>query len=179
MATQKPKKTAETVVPKSKRISGKLFQSIQKNIPVPCVDLLPVRKTKNGGIEVLLVKRRIYPEERKWVLIGGRIIKGESTKQAIARQAKSELGVQAKIVPPFTDIRPFSVMNEPTTDKQKHSIALTYLVSRSKGTVKKSGPEFSEAKWFSINNLPNQIGFNFKKVLDIFRQYSKTNSLSL
>lgn len=169
-------KKEKTVAPPSKWIPDALFQVIQKNTPVPCVDLLPVRKTKDGKIEVLLIKRKIYPEQGKWGLIGGRILKNELTKEAIKRQAKEELGVSVKIVPPWTEINPFAVFNDPVSDKQKHFVGLTYLVSITKGKVKDSGPEFSEAKWFSLHKLPKPFSFNHKKILATFTNYITTHS---
>ena len=160
-------------------IPDALFQEIQKNTPIPCVDLLPIRKTKDGKIEVLLIKRKIYPEQGKWGLIGGRILKNELTKEAIKRQAKEELGVLVKIVPPWTEINPFTVFNDPVSDKQKHFVALTYLVSITAGEVKASGPEFSEAKWFPLHKLPKKFSFHHKKVLIMFMNYIITHSLSL
>jgi ADP-ribose pyrophosphatase YjhB (NUDIX family) len=165
-----------TIIPASKWIPDTLFQEIQKNIPVPCVDLLPIRKTKDGKIEALLIKRKIYPEQGKWGLIGGRILKDELTKEAIKRQAKEELGVSVKIVPPWTKINPFAVFNDPISDKQKHFVALTYPVLITKGKIKVSGPEFSEAKWFQLNKLPGLFSFHHKKVLDMFIKYVTANS---
>lgn len=167
------------IIPASKWIPDMLFQEIQKNIPVPCVDLLPIRKTKNGKIEALLIKRKIYPEQGKWGLIGGRILKNELTKETIKRQAKKELGVSVKIVPPWTGTNPFAVFNDPVSDKQKHFVTLTYIVSITKGKIKTTGPEFSEAKWFQLNNLPRLFSFHHKKVLAMFINYITTHPISL
>ena len=82
----KPQKS-KTVVPQSRWIPDELFQAIQRSVPIPCVDLIILRKNR-GTIETLLIKRKIYPEQGKWCLVGGRILKDETTKQAIARQAK-------------------------------------------------------------------------------------------
>jgi ADP-ribose pyrophosphatase YjhB (NUDIX family) len=172
-------KDGKTIVPPSKWIPNALFQEIQKNIPIPCIDLLPVRKTKDGKIEVLLIKRKIYPEQGKWGLIGGRILKNELTKEAIKRQAKEELGVSVKIIPPWTEINPFAVFNDPVSDKQKHFVALTYPVSIIKGKIKTSGPEFSEARWFSLRKLPKLFTFHHKKVVSVFKNYITTHSFSI
>lgn len=159
--------TKKTIIPKSKRLSNSLFQTIQKSIPIACIDLIVLRKNK-GMIETLLVKRKLYPEEGKWCLIGGRILKGEYIKNTVKRQAFKELGISVKILAPWSEIMPLSTFSDPTSDKQKHFVVLVYPVVITKGKLKKEGPEFSETKWFEINKLPKIIGFGQKKWLQTF-----------
>lgn len=157
----------KTVIPKSKRLPDQLFQKIQESIPVACVDLVVLRKNK-GVTETLLIKRELYPEEGKWCLIGGRILKGEYIKDTIKRQAFKELGVSVKILPPWNEMMPLGTFSDPTSDKQKHFVVLVYPVVITKGKLKKDGPEFSETKWFRTDKLPKIIGFNQKKWLQAF-----------
>ncbi len=168
----------ETTIPVSKWIPDTLFQTIQKTTPIPCVDLIVLRENKKGSLETLLIKRKIYPEEKKWCLIGGRILKDEETKQAIARQAKEELGVSVKILGPWDEETPFAVYNDHRSDAQKHFVVLTFPVIITKGTISKSGPEFSEAKWFSLDALPTPLGFHHKHALAMFKKYTRKNRLS-
>lgn len=175
------KKKEKTVVPRSKWIPDELFQAIQKNMPVPCVDLIVLQKNKKSVLETLLIKRKIYPEQGKWCLIGGRILKGERTPNTIRRQAKLELGVSVKILPPWNETAPFAVFNDPVLDKQKHFVVLVYPVAITKGKLNASGPEFSEAKWFPLDKLPSktQIGFYHAKVLAMFSRHVKAKSFSM
>ena len=159
------RKKAKTVVPRSHWIPEKLFQQIQKSMPIPTVDLIILRTGHRGTAETLLIKRKIYPDQGKWCLIGGRILKGEHTQDTIKRQAREELGVAVKIVPPWSKIMPFAVFNDPNSDKQKHFVALAYPVVITRGIMNANGPEFSEARWFSLNKLPARIGFYHRKVL--------------
>lgn len=177
-SSKTPKKTKK-VVPKSGWIPDDLFQAIQKSMPVPCVDLLPVRRNKDGKIEILLIKRQIYPEIGKWGLIGGRILKDELTNSSIMRQARRELGVSVKIIQPWTELHPFAVFNDPFSDIQKHFVVLTYLVHITNGKVKATGPEFSEAKWFPLDNLPKRFSFHHKKVVTMLKHYFVNNLLSV
>lgn len=170
-------KKEKTVVPRSRWIPDELFQAIQKNMPVACVDLLILREQKGLVFETLLIKRKIYPAQGAWCLIGGRILKGEYTKDAIKRQAKEELGVSVRILPPWNENMPFAVFNDPISDKQKHFVALAYPVVITKGRVKSSGPEFSEAQWFLLNKLPTKIGFYNRTALKMLFRYAKTKSV--
>ena len=161
------KKGQKTVVPKSKWIPDKLFREIRKSIPIACVDLIVLR-VKNKKIETLFIKRAIYPELGKWCLIGGRIIRGESLGDTIRRQVKTELGVSVKIIKPWNETFPIMALSDDTSDIQKQFVVLVYPVIISGGNLKKSGPEFSEAKWFSIKKLPKILGFAHKKELNSF-----------
>ncbi len=169
---------AKTVVPKSRWIPDELFQQIQRNIPVACVDLLVLRKHA-GTVETLLIKRKIYPEQGKWCLIGGRILKNEYTKDAIRRQAQEELGLSVKILPPWNEIMPFGVFNDPKSDKQKHFVVLAYPVMITRGRLNASGPEFSEARWFAFSKLPQTLGFYHAKLLAMFSRHIKEKPLAL
>jgi ADP-ribose pyrophosphatase YjhB (NUDIX family) len=156
----------DTVVPKSKWIPEELFKTIQQTIPVACVDLIILRRNE-GVVEILLVKRKIYPEIGKWCMIGGRIIKGESSNDAIQRQAKNEIGVSVDILPPWNDTTPIMGLSDPLSDAQKHFVVLVYPVTISEGVVNESGPEFSESKWFPIDKVP-ELAFAHHKELDSF-----------
>lgn len=148
------------VIPSKRLIPKQLFELIQKSIPIVCVDLIVFRKKDRAGLEVLLVKRKIPPEIGKWVLIGGRVIKGETLKQAIQRQARRELSVTVRILPPWDYNSPIRVFDNPKFDPQKHAIALAYPVIIKEGAARMSGPEFSEAQWFDTSKLPPNLGFN-------------------
>lgn len=175
----KRQRKGETTIPVSKWIPDSLFQTIQKTIPIACVDLIILRKNNRGALETLLIKRKIYPEEKKWCLIGGRILKDEGTKKTIARQAKEELGVSVRILKPWTEETPFAVYNNSVADKQKHFVTLTFPVVITKGSVKTSGPEFSEAKWFPLNRFPKPFGFHHEHVMAMFNTYARTQPLTI
>ena len=147
------------VVPANKYIPQGLFNKIQKSVPIVCVDIVFLRRS-NDGAEILLFKRAIFPEQGKWCVPGGRMLKGETIQRVINRQAERELGVKVKILSPFTSNNPAGVFSDPVTDVRKHFVSLAYPVLITGGQPRKSGPEFSEFRWFSINKLPPRLGFN-------------------
>lgn len=144
----------------SQWIDNKLFDTIQNVIPIACVDLLVLRACKKKFPELLLVKRKIYPEIGKWVLIGGRICYGETIMDTINRQARHELNISVRVLRPWSEEHPLCVLSASDADPQKHAIALAYPCEAIKGTISASGPEFSEARWFSLRRLPRNIGFS-------------------
>lgn len=152
-----------SVIPKQKLIPKKLFAKIQQSIPIATIDLAILRRRKTNGLEILLIKRKIFPEINKWCLIGGRILKGERFKDTIDRQMEREFGANGTVIKPWSPDKPLAVWNEPKVDVQKHFVCMIYpLTLRGKITLS-SGPEWSEAKWFSIRALPSPLGFNHKK----------------
>ena len=153
------KNLIKALFPKKRLLSSEIFNLIQKSVPITTVDLAILRK-KNNETEILLIKRKIYPEEGKWCLIGGRILKGEKMRDAIRRQAKRELGISVSVVSPWRDDVPIRVFSDSKSDRQKHFICLFYPVFIKTGLVRKSGPEFSEAKWFNLRQPPKNLGFN-------------------
>lgn len=175
----KRQRKGETTIPVSKWVPDSLFQTIQKTMPVACVDLIVLRKDKRGVLEALLIKRKIYPEEKKWCLIGGRILKDESTDETVNRQANGELGVSVKIIAPWTAEHPFAVYNDQVADKQKHFIALTFPVIITKGRLKKSGPEFSGTKWFPLDKMPKPLGFHHEQVMKMFSAHARTQPITV
>lgn len=151
------------VIPSEKFIPKPLFEKIQKSIPVVCVDLVFLRKGEKSDTEILLLKRKIYAEIGKWCIIGGRMIKNERLSETIARQAKRELGVKAKIIPPWNANNPIGIFDDPKADPQKHALTLVYPVIMAEKRHNAAGPEFSEAKWVSIKKIPKKLAFIHNK----------------
>ena len=156
----------DSVIPQALLIPADLFGRIQKNVPIVCVDLVIIRQ-KPAGIEVLLIKRKLVIGFGKWCLIGGRVLKGETLAQAVGRQARRELGISVAFVPPWHANSPVWVSDEPDADPQKHSICMVYLVVIDSGVPAASGPEFSESRWFKIEELPENIGFNHRHEIEV------------
>lgn len=153
-----------TVVPKEKLIPKKLFERIQQLMPIVTVDLAVFRRNpKTKGVEILLIKRKIYPEINTWCLVGGRLLKGETFQGAINRQIQREFCVKATVIKPWGPDNPIAVFNEPTADLQKHFVCMVYPLVLQREVRISSGPEWNEVKWFPIKRLPTPLGFNHRK----------------
>ncbi len=152
------------VIPEKDRIPDELFSAIQDVIPIVCIDLGIFRRVDNQ-LQTLLIKRRIYPSEGSWCLLGGRILKNEYIRDAIERQAKRELGVSLEILKPWDAHHPVKVFDEPTNDPQKHAIVMMYPAVIADGELNIDGPEFSEMQWFDVAQLP-ETGFTHKEQID-------------
>lgn len=65
------------------------YSRIVSLIPLPCVDLV----IKNKYEEILLVKRYNEPAKGQWWTPGGRVLFGETRKEAAVRKLKEECGI--------------------------------------------------------------------------------------
>jgi colanic acid biosynthesis protein WcaH len=77
-----------------KLIPWNLYKQIIGNVPIACVDIAIVAR---GA--VLLVRRKDAPAKGQFWLPGGRVLKGEMMKDAAARKAREEVGVECHVGP--------------------------------------------------------------------------------
>ncbi len=105
---------------------------------------------------VLLIKRKNPPEG--WALPGGFVDYGESLEAAALREAKEETGLDVKL------IRQFHSYSEPSRDPRHHTIT-TVFVATARGKAV-AGDDALEAGIFNKDNLPEQIAFDHRDILN-------------
>jgi 8-oxo-dGTP diphosphatase len=105
--------------------------------------------------EVLLIRRKNPPAG--WALPGGFVDYGESVEQAAEREAFEETGLRAH------GLRQFRVYSEPGRDPRFHTITVVF-VAESRGELR-AGDDASEARWFALDNLPDDMAFDHAKVI--------------
>lgn len=114
--------------------------------------------------KVLLVKRTIYPFSGFWTLPGGHVDYGEAVEKAIKREIKEELGIGVKIK------KLFGVYSDPKRDPRYHAVSIVYLLEKGKEEIRLSR-EATEFRFFSLENLPEKIGFDHRKILNDLKKY--------
>lgn len=119
--------------------------------PFPTVDIII---EINGG--VVLVKRKNPPHG--WALPGGFVDYGESLEDAAVREAKEETGLDIEL------IRQFHTYSKPGRDPRFHTITTVYI-AKTKGTPK-AGDDAKEVGIFQRENLPDNIVFDHKDILE-------------
>lgn len=107
-----------------------------------------------GGI--VLIKRKNPPEG--WALPGGFVDYGESLERAAEREAKEETGLDIEL------IRQFHTYSEPERDPRHHTIT-TVFIAQGKGLLR-SGDDAKEAAVFRKEDLPEEIAFDHKRILN-------------
>ncbi|HMP73307.1 MAG TPA: NUDIX domain-containing protein [Kiritimatiellia bacterium] len=75
-------------------IDHDLYKKILEAVPIACVDVAIV---VDGS--VLLALRKDDPAKGQWWLPGGRVHKGEKLKEAAARKAREEVGLECHVGP--------------------------------------------------------------------------------
>lgn len=73
------------------------YNKIVDLMPILCVDVI-IRSS--DGEKVILVKRNNEPRKGEWWVIGGRVLKGETLEQAVARKMWEEAGIYKGSVKP-------------------------------------------------------------------------------
>jgi ADP-ribose pyrophosphatase YjhB (NUDIX family) len=150
----------------------KEWKAIQQRIPISCVDVLLTRTSRGGQSEVGLILREAPLEGRRWCLVGGRILRNESTRAAIRRQIHETLGTKvrcflARKPEPLMVAEYFSVRRPRFLfDPRQHAIALTFSVE-ARGAIRPQG-EALDFRWFDVRCLlpASSFGFGQKKVVE-------------
>ena len=149
------------------RLSPADWKWIQKSMPVVCVDFLPVQLSPAPKHELQAVGLiyRETPRGRRWCLIGGRLLYGESLTKAIRRQASETLGRHVKVhIGP--DQQPLYIAQYSPSgrapfslDPRQHAVGLTFAVEM-EGRPTPRGEAIKFA-WFGNARIPAARGLGF------------------
>jgi ADP-ribose pyrophosphatase YjhB (NUDIX family) len=114
-----------------------LYASMERSMPISCVDFVPVRTASDGTLQVGLILRE-SPFGNVWCHLGGRVRHGETIAQALQRHAEDTLSTRLQLpddpqptwvyqwFPP--DLAPDADWPY-GTDPRKHSIALSFTAT--------------------------------------------------
>jgi len=126
--------------------------------PILTVDGIILENNK-----ILLEKRAVKPFFGYWVLPGGHIDYNEKVEEAIKREIKEELGISAKIK------KLIGVYSDPKRHPWYHTVAVVFLCQKTRGKTHTS-QEVSDFKYYPLNNLPQRIGFDHRKIINDFKK---------
>jgi len=125
--------------------------------PVPTADIIIEIDGKGEQKKIVLIKRNNPPEG--WAIPGGYVDYGESLEVCAAREAKEETSLEVEIV------RQFHTYSDPSRDERQHNIT-TVFIARTKGGILRADSDAKEAELFDKNNLPENIVFDHRKILE-------------
>lgn len=135
-----------------------LTKKTYKN-PVPTVDI--IIRYQNG---IVLIKRKNYP--LGWAIPGGFVEYGESMEETAIREAKEETGLE------IYNLEQFHTYSKPGRDPRFHTIT-TVFTAEGKGVLK-GGDDAKEAKVFNRENLPEDIAFDHREIInDYFKKFGR------
>jgi len=118
------------------------------------------------GKEILLIRRRNIPFKNSWALPGGYLEYNEKTEDAVIREIFEETGLFTEI------INLIGVYSDPKRDPRGHTVSIIYELRIIKGKLE-SGDDATDVNFFNLNNLPDNLAFDHKKVIkDYIREIS-------
>ncbi len=127
--------------------------------PTPTVDVV-IRV--GGGI--VLIRRRNPP--MGWALPGGYQDVGETCEAAARREAMEETGLDVTL----DDL--LYVYSDPRRDPRKHTLSTVFTASATGEPVGMDDAE--EARIFDLDNLPSQLAFDHRLILEDYRRFVET-----
>ena len=120
----------------------------------------------NENHEILLLLRRCPPEVDCWSIPGGAVELFETVEDAIIREIKEELGLDARVVALL------NVTNHILENEGTHWVSPAFLINVVKGTPEIKEPEkHGGLKWFFIDDLPRNITMTTSSAIAGLKRY--------
>lgn len=107
--------------------------------------------------KLVLIQRKHPPFEGKFALPGGFVEIGETTENAVIREAKEETGLSIEIV------KLLGVYSEYSRDPRGHTVSVCYL-SKGYGELM-AGSDAKNVALFDVDEVP-EIAFDHNEILD-------------
>jgi len=128
--------------------------------PMVSVDAVVFSRTA-AGTEVLLINRGNEPYKGRWALPGGFLELDEELEDGAARELAEETGVAGV---KLQQIRAFGKCGR---DPRGRMISIVFMGVASDGRrpATKAGDDAAKAKWFDIENLPDNMAFDHDEMV--------------
>jgi ADP-ribose pyrophosphatase YjhB (NUDIX family) len=112
--------------------------------------------------QVILIERLNPP--LGWALPGGFVETGETTEQAVKREAKEEVELDISL------LGLLGVYSDPGRDLRRHTLSIVYIAKADQQTPK-SGSDAGNWQSFTLDTLPANICFDHRQMLDHYKEY--------
>lgn len=137
------------------RLPDKVYNQVLRSMPVLAVDGVLLKDEK-----VLLIKRKSDPFSGSWVLPGGMLKYGETLEEGVVREFEEETKVMVRIKSII------NVYSHPHRDPRGHIVAIAYICDSVAGDIEERVEDNPNLELFDLNKLPNNMGFDHKKIIE-------------
>ncbi len=104
-----------------------------------------------------MIQRRIRPFEGDWALPAGYQEVDESPQETAAREIREETGIEVAVE------ELLDLVWVPDDPRKPANVAV--FLCRPVGGTLRAGDDASDARWFALNELPHNLGFDNEKIL--------------
>jgi len=108
------------------------------------------------GDEIMLIERKNEPHG--WALPGGFVDYGETVEHAAERELMEETNIKC------SDMPMLGVYSDPERDKRGHTVSVVFYSETNQTPM--AGDDAANAVFFNINDLPDDIVFDHKKIIN-------------
>ncbi len=127
----------------------------------------------DGKGRLLLQLRNKDPEANYWSIAGGAVEYLENVQDALKRELKEELGIEAVV----EDL--LCVTDHILPEEQAHWVSPAYLVRIIAGEATNLEPHaVKEIAWFSMDTLPEKLTMTAKAAINAYKEMHKTRRLN-
>ncbi|MFC1558149.1 NUDIX domain-containing protein [candidate division KSB1 bacterium] len=123
--------------------------------PFPTVDIIIEIIESGDSKGIVLIFRKNEP--RAWAIPGGFVDYGENVEHTAVREAKEETGLD------IVNLQQFHVYSDSKRDPRKHTLSVVFTAN-AEGTPYPAD-DAEKAEIFTKDNLPDDIAFDHKKIL--------------
>jgi len=127
------------------------YKKILEDLPIYCVDII----IKNDQEEYLLIKRKNEPKKGEWWVIGGRVLKGETAKEAVIRKVQQEVNLKVRDIKPIGFYELVHAKNPFGSASGYHAISIIFMAVTDNFQKIKLDVQSAEFKF--AKELPNEF----------------------
>jgi len=135
-------------------IPNKMYNEILSNLPILCVDIIIM----NNMGQYLLVKRANEPLKNEWWIVGGRVKKGETIKDAAIRKVWEELSLQINDLEPIGIYEGFFEKSNQNISGGVHTVSVVF-VTKVHHESKQIDLDDQSLDWKYSNKLPPDFAY--------------------
>ena len=128
--------------------------------PMVTVDAV-VFTTLASKPSLLLIKRKKEPYKDKWAIPGGFIEMDEELEDAVVRELKEETGLSGVHL---EQMHTFGTIGRDPRGRMITVVYMGVVVDEQNAKIK-AGDDAAQAKWFDIDNLPDNMAFDHNHVV--------------